>query len=61
MNNKLLIKSYEIIPLNILMKSEFHNNISSNTIDISALDYGFYILNVLDIFGKRHSFKFVIR
>lgn len=66
MHNKTLIKSYEIVPVDVKATQNTTRRIKCvliprylNTINISSLTAGIYTLNVIDVFGKTHSFKFV--
>lgn len=69
MRNKEIIDSYSIAPLGISQQNaverlcgQLSNNIiSSNTIDVSGLPIGLYVIKVVDIFGKTHSFKFAVK
>lgn len=70
MNEKTLIKSYSIKTLNFANQqfAQKTSDLSSdcrildtNTICVAGLKKGFYILNVLDIYGKEHSFKFMVK
>ncbi len=57
------IQSYAISPLtnyrsNALLQGANLDN-CANRIDISGLPSGLYALNIIDIYGERHSFKFM--
>lgn len=70
MIGKNLIKSYNITQLKS-SQSYISNNlvkvptkqmiVATNTIDVSKLSNGIYILHVEDVFGKKHSFKFIVK
>lgn len=66
MKDQLLIASYEVAPLDFTAKKTLRKRkkatpraAQSNTIDISSLSHGIYYLHVTDVFGKKHSFKFI--
>lgn len=70
MIGKNLIKSYNITQLKS-SQSYISNNlvkvptklkiVATNTIDVSKLSNGLYLLHVEDVFGKKHSFKFIVK
>lgn len=58
---EILGKSYDIhsVSSNQNVSVQSSSELHSNRIDISALPKGFYVLNIKDIMGGSHEFKFV--